>query len=505
MELKRRNLIVYALVLLVWLLVMGWQVQEHVRVKDYARNSLRNRSRDIANTLGAFIRGLQFRGAVFGDRLQPVLDDLVYGRTNDVLAAAEVVSVALLNAKGEAVASAGRAVDYSQQEVQEGERWGANSLTVVYPIEGAVVSQEGNTNPVAPVLLPALTNTMREPGRRFMPPPRPAPDGTNAFTPPPPGSGPDGPREGPRDEFRPRRPFWARGMDENEYQAMIRKRELHGLVLALSTSAGQAVVLHDLWLRFIIGFFATISAIGLGLAWRNLVTSSDLQIRLIRASQLNTHLREMNLAAAGLAHETRNPLNIIRGLAQMISKEQETTPETQQRSQDIIEEADKLAAQLNEFINYSRPREVRRVPIALNGVVSEVVRALNYDLDEKKIKLQTRGEPVTVAADEQLVRQALFNLLLNATQAVGMNGSIEVVIEKKNGEASIEIRDDGPGVPANLRQEIFKPYFTTQKAGTGLGLAVVHQIVLAHGWEIDCVANEPKGAVFRIRHLKLSA
>jgi two-component system sensor histidine kinase HydH len=294
-------------------------------------------------------------------------------------------------------------------------------------------------------------------------------------------------------------------MDENDYQAMIRKRELHGLVLALSTSAGQAVVLHDLWLRFIIGFFATISAIGLGLAWRNLVTSSDLQIRLIRASQLNTHLREMNLAAAGLAHETRNPLNIIRGLAQMISKEQETTPETQQRSQDIIEEADKLAAQLNEFINYSRPREVRRVPIALNGVVSEVVRALNYDLDEKKIKLQTRGEPVTVAADEQLVRQALFNLLLNATQAVGMNGSIEVVIEKKNGEASIEIRDDGPGVPANLRQEIFKPYFTTQKAGTGLGLAVVHQIVLAHGWEIDCVANEPKGAVFRIRHLKLSA
>jgi signal transduction histidine kinase len=138
-------------------------------------------------------------------------------------------------------------------------------------------------------------------------------------------------------------------------------------------------------------------------------------------------------------------------------------------------------------------------------MVNEVVRALNYDLEEKKIQLQVKGEPLTIAADEQLARQALFNLLLNATQAVDTNGTVQVLIEKRNGEASLEIRDDGPGVPPNLREEIFKPYFTTQKAGTGLGLAVVQQIVLAHGWEIDCVPNTPKGAVFRIRHLKLSS
>jgi signal transduction histidine kinase len=499
MDQKRRNSIVYVLLLVVWFLVLGWQTEEHLRVKDYARSSLRNRSHDIANTLGSFIRGLQFRGAVFGDKLQPVLDDLVYGRTNDTVAAGEVFSVQLLNAAGEAVASAGKAVDLSQKDTQEGERWGTHSLTVVYPIEGATVPQEGNISTVAPVLLPPLANSMRDPGRRFPPPPRPATDGTNAFGPPPEG------REGPRDESRPRRPFWARGMEEKDYQALIQKRELHGLVLSLSTATIQSVVHHDLWLRFIIGFFATVSAIGCGLAWRNLVTSSDLQIRLVRASQLNTHLREMNLAAAGLAHETRNPLNIIRGLAQMISKEADTPPEITERSREIIQEADKLAAQLNEFINYSRPREVRRIPVALNSVVSEVVRALNYDLQEKKIELQVRGEPVTVAADEQLVRQALFNLLLNATQAVETGGAIEVVTSKSNGEATLEIRDNGPGVPANLCQEIFKPYFTTQKGGTGLGLAVVQQIVLAHGWEIDCVANQPKGAAFRIRHLKLAA
>jgi len=72
------------------------------------------------------------------------------------------------------------------------------------------------------------------------------------------------------------------------------------------------------------------------------------------------------------------------------------------------------------------------------------------------------------------------------------------------GQALVEISDTGPGVSPENRAEIFKPYFTTQKTGTGLGLAVVQQIVLTHGWEIECLPNDPKGAVFRITHLKLA-
>jgi signal transduction histidine kinase len=160
---------------------------------------------------------------------------------------------------------------------------------------------------------------------------------------------------------------------------------------------------------------------------------------------------------------------------------------------------------LNEFINYSRPREVRRAKLALSSVVNEVVRALNYDLEEKKINLQVQGEQLSIEADEQLLRQALFNLLLNAIQAVNGSGEIQVVAEKRNGtEALLEVRDNGPGVSPDRRTEIFKPYFTTQKEGTGLGLAVVQQIVLAHGWEVECLANEPQGAIFRITHLKLA-
>ena len=111
---------------------------------------------------------------------------------------------------------------------------------------------------------------------------------------------------------------------------------------------------------------------------------------------------------------------------------------------------------------------------------------------------------MTIEADEQLLRQALFNLVLNAIQAVGENGRIQIMTEKNSAsEATVTVGDDGPGVPPERRQEIFKPYFTTNQQGTGLGLAVVQQIVLAHGWEIECLPNEPKGAVFCISHLKV--
>lgn len=302
-----------------------------------------------------------------------------------------------------------------------------------------------------------------------------------------------------------RRPPWLRWMSEDEFKALTARRELHGLVLTMSTENFQAICRDDLWMRAIVVFFAGISALGVGLAWRNVAKTSELQIRLVRASELNSHLKEMNLAAAGLAHETRNPLNIIRGIAQMISKS-DVPADLREKSHAIVNETDKVTAQLNEFINYSRPREVRRAKIELNAAVTEVVRALSYDIEDKKIGVETKIEPLSIEADEQLLRQALFNLLLNAVQAVDQGGRIQFIARKDSAsEAFLEIRDDGPGVAPENRGEIFKPYFTTHQKGTGLGLAVVQQIVLAHGWEIQCLANEPRGALFRIRHLKIVA
>ena len=512
MELKSRNQLIYGLLLIAWLLVVGWQVQEHFRITNAARNDLRNRSKEIANTISAFIRGLNFRGTVLQERLEPVLNELVNGRSNELVTSSELISIALLNTNGEPVVAAGKPVDLGQTEIlQNGERWGQHTVTFLNPVEGAAI-----------VVLPPrrdFTNSFPESGRMRrdrmdesggLPP--------NSSNPPPERSStvteivtytnesagrPDRSRDhGPG----PRRPPWMRWMDPKDFEALIEKNELHGLVLAMSTDTVQAAELRDLWLRCVIAFFAGISAIGVCVAWGNLARSSELEIRLVRASELNMHLKQMNLAAAGLAHETRNPLNIVRGLAQMISKRPDAAPEIQTKAREIIDETDKVTAQLNEFINYSRPREVRPTVLPLNAAVNEVVRALSYDIEEKKVRVGVTGEPLSIEADEQLLRQTLFNLVLNAIQAVNGDGEIEIHANRDNSsEATLEIRDNGPGVPLERREEIFKPYFTTNQKGTGLGLAVVQQIVLAHGWEIVCLPNQPQGAVFRITHLKLAA
>jgi signal transduction histidine kinase len=496
MELTRRSALVYAILAAIWLVVLAWQFQEHRRVTEAAKADLRSRSKDIAKTVSAFIRGSRFRGVMLQERLEPALNELVNGRTNELTSSSELMGIKLFNAVGDSVASAGIPIDLDQKElVQEGERWGRRSVVLVNPVNLGASLNEGSTNPTVVI----SRHDLRQ-GESGGPGPAPPPNFEGG---PPRLDGPPEDREQRRrdGEGRPRRPPWWRGMEEKEKE----KRSLHGLVMVMSTGSLQALITRDLWLRSIIVFMATISVIGSGVAWRNLVKSSELQIRLVRVSEMNTHLKEMNLAAAGLAHETRNPLNIIRGLAQMISRREDAPPEVREKTRGIIAETDKVTAQLNEFINYSRPREVHRSNLALSSIINEVVRALTFDLEEKQVKLDVKGEVLTIEADEQLLRQALFNLILNAIQAVDGDGHIEVFTQKRNGaEGILEVRDNGPGVPSGQREEIFKPYFTMQKHGTGLGLAVVQQIVLAHDWEIQCLQNEPRGAVFRISHLKVA-
>ena len=518
MELKRRSTLIYGLLLGVWVFVVVWQLAEHVRVRAEARAALVNRAKDISTTLGIVLRSQRrFGGVVSKERLEASLTELLKQDKT------ELNGIALLNAAGEMVASAGTGIDFQARgSAGAAEHWDAQTVTLLnqvdlgtnltYDIEGTnlpiILSRQDFTNHFA-------TNRMS------LPPPGPPPESASeprpenpanpaavqennpgGMQPPPPDN--DTNRMRARDGGgRPRfgRPRW---MSDEEYQALRQKQGVHSFVIVMSTQTLRAAFEHDLWLRSIIALLAAISAVGSGLAWRNVTKSSELQIRLIRASELNSHLKEMNLAAAGLAHETRNPLNIIRGMAQMLSKQPEASAEIRDRSRAIVAETDKVTAQLNEFINYSRPREVRRSKLALDSVVNEVVRALGYDLEEKKVRLEIKGEPITIEADEQLLRQALFNLVLNAIQAAGENSVIQVQARRTgSAEATLEVCDNGPGVPPERRQEIFKPYFTTNQKGTGLGLAVVQQIVLAHGWEIECLPNGSQGAIFRISHLKL--
>ncbi|MEY4005237.1 MAG: hypothetical protein RLZZ221_1333 [Verrucomicrobiota bacterium] len=132
-----------------------------------------------------------------------------------------------------------------------------------------------------------------------------------------------------------------------------------------------------------------------------------------------------------------------------------------------------------------------------------MARTLAPDVEDKRVTLSASSDPLVIQADGQLFRQALFNLVINAVQAVETGGRVEVDWRlTPDAGVVIEVRDDGAGVPEELRGEIFKPYVTKRPGGVGLGLAIVWQIVAAHGWEIACLANAPRGAIFRITHAR---
>ncbi|MBM3822291.1 MAG: hypothetical protein FJ404_05230 [Verrucomicrobia bacterium] len=489
---------VYVMLAAVWAVVLAWQWGEHRRVGEGARQSLISRGRDITSTLGIVIRSeRRWGGLVSKERMESALRDL--------LQRGDLRSITLLNTNGESVVTAGRAdLDEAAQHAAAGVTWQGDNLVLANLVDlGVTPGSETNQQrqaivvadfPTAPPFGPdsgtaraSRSQTEDEPGRVA------APSVTNAPNPRP-----------FRDRNRGRggRPPW---MSEEEYRNLIAKQGLHSFVIVLPTDSVREAVAADLRLRFMIAALAAAACAGLGLAWGNVLRSADLEIRLAKAGEMNSQLKQLNVAAAGLAHETRNPLNIIRGLAQLIVRERAAPSEILERASAIVEESDRVTAQLNEFINYSRPREVRLGPVRLSAVTADVARALAFDIEEKKARLAMACDDLVVEADEPLLRQTLFNLLLNALQAIGEGGEIEVRVSRTNGHAAMEIQDDGPGVPDDRKQDIFRPYFTTHREGTGLGLAVVKQIVAAHGWDIECTDRKPRGAIFRISHLKALA
>ncbi|MGZ8939569.1 MAG: sensor histidine kinase, partial [Limisphaerales bacterium] len=446
---KNRAAIVYALLSVLCVAFIVWQIAEHKRVVEAARQTLMSRGRAITGTLGLLIRSQRRGGGIISqERLEAVLAELIKP--------GDVESIALLNADDEIVVSAGAPLkDYSIAEA--GVTWQPGRMLLAN-----LVDLGTNTFPMPDgerraIVLPEPSGSRTDQERR----PRPF-DSTNS------NSGFN--RRGGRGWTPFGRPPW---MSREEFEILSAQKGLHSFVIALPTKPVTDAADADRWIRIVLSLLAVGTVGGTAFAWRSFERSTDLELRLIKASEMNLHLKELNLAAAGLAHETRNPLNLIRGLAQLISKRTDASPETRENSIAIVEESDRLSAQLSEFINYSRPREVRKTAVDLTRIASEVVRALSYDAEEKSISVAINVNSIVIEADEQLFRQTLFNLLLNALQAVGPQDSVSVNARAANGEVLVEVTDTGPGVPPERRMEIFKPYFTTTEHGSGLGLAIV--------------------------------
>src|SRR5690348_2329160 len=168
MDITRRSTLIYGLLLAVWVLVLGWQVEEHLRIQEAAKTELRGSAGVIANFLSATIRGLRFRGHVVQDRLEPVLDLLVNGHTNELARPSELIGITLLNSSGDAVLSVGE-TNFPQPTAEQAEYWGPNAVTFVNPVYGVSLNEGATNNPI--VVLPPpdnMTNDLH--GRDF---PRP--------------------------------------------------------------------------------------------------------------------------------------------------------------------------------------------------------------------------------------------------------------------------------------------------------------------------------------------
>lgn len=487
---------------LILIVIVVWQFVEHDQnVKD-GRSRLEHRARDIANTLAVVIRSQRFFGGViFQPRLETALWDLVQSE--------ELESIVLFNAFGDIVASAGNALKWDIEYLSERkEIWDERSVVFVNFVDlgidprsdwqrlPTIILQDDDRDLLQKMRPRPPRRDNREWGRD-----RASQDRMEESTSVDhqPASEDTGPPPGPPPEFQ--RPP---NLNEEEYQLLIQRAGMHGFVIEMSTEPLRHLIQNDLWKMISVVGFASIAFLGFGYAWRNTVKSSELQLRLVKANEMNTYLREMNLAAAGLAHETRNPLNLVRGLAQVIEKDPSVEATIRNQAMQITEEVDRVTAQLNEFINYSRPCEPKPVPVDLPSVLRDVEQTLVSDLEDKTIQLRIAVPNVTIEADERMLRQVFFNLLFNSIQAVEEGGAISIEGGfQKDGELVLTVRDDGPGIPPDLQDKIFHPYFTTRASGTGLGLSIVKQIVAAHGWTIEYVHQTNAGAIFRLSGLKV--
>lgn len=217
-------------------------------------------------------------------------------------------------------------------------------------------------------------------------------------------------------------------------------------------------------------------------------------------------LAALGQLSAGLAHEIRNPLGVMKGSAEILNQKlADSDPLCRELSSYIYTEVNRLSALVSRFLDFARPSSL---DLRSQPVERLIERAIQYVADQGamvKVRVErdfASGLP-PVMADEQLCDQAFTNLIQNACEAMGDSGGvlrIRVRPDAKEGrrEVVVEIEDTGPGIPPEMKEQVFNPFMTTKKSGVGLGLAIVTKIVDAHGGSVRLSSEPGRGACFRV-------
>ena len=217
-------------------------------------------------------------------------------------------------------------------------------------------------------------------------------------------------------------------------------------------------------------------------------------------------LAALGQMSAGLAHEIRNPLGVIKGSSEMLSKRLQGSDQvTGELAGYISSEVNRLNTIVTRFLDFARPSQLQIKTEAVAPVIDRALKNAHDRWPDAQVQVERQYTPnlPAVPLDADMCEQVFTNLFLNAYEAMGEGGGkLKVTIAATNHDGrhgvEIEIQDTGPGIPGELREQIFNPFFTTKKSGVGLGLSIVSKIVDDHrGWIRLC--SEPgKGACFKV-------
>jgi len=199
-------------------------------------------------------------------------------------------------------------------------------------------------------------------------------------------------------------------------------------------------------------------------------------------------LAALGQMSAGLAHEIRNPLGVIKGSAEMLhQKLGESNPLASELAGYISSETNRLSALVTRFLDFAKPLHVELAPQEITAVLERALNDVSLTEKDARVRVERQYEAnlPLIALDDGLCEQAFVNLIQNAYDAMATSGgTLRVKAAQANSAerdgVEVRIEDTGPGIPAELREQIFNPFVTTKKTGVGLGLSIVSKIIDGH-------------------------
>jgi len=210
-------------------------------------------------------------------------------------------------------------------------------------------------------------------------------------------------------------------------------------------------------------------------------------------------LARVGQMAAVVAHEVRNPLAGIKGAVQVLISRRTAGDSELPVMRDIVGRIDSLSDLINDLMLYARPRAPRLSQIELRPLISDAVTIVRRDPAAQSIDIVIEGADVSASVDSELIRATILNLVLNAVQAMAGPGRISVKLGQSGNFATIEVRDNGPGIPVDIRNQVFEPFFTTKARGGGLGLPIAKRTAELHGGSLALECPDGGGTVVTIK------